>query len=43
MKKIMYGTIFLFVFILIVVMIVSSMHPVETVRYENGVIIDETD
>lgn len=43
MKKIMYGTILLFVAIMIIVIVVASFHPVETVKYENGAVVDEMD
>lgn len=41
MKRIMYGTIALFVGILIVTMIIAEQHPVRTVKYENGVVSEE--
>ncbi len=40
MKKFIYGTIFLFVSILIVVMIIAVNIPVEEVHYEDGVIVE---
>ncbi|MDZ7291572.1 MAG: hypothetical protein ONB44_16560 [candidate division KSB1 bacterium] len=42
MKKLMYGTIALFVIILIVVMIIAEQHPVRTVKYQNGEIVEST-
>ncbi len=41
MKKIVYGTIILFIAILIVVMVVASLQPVVTVKYENGTVVEE--
>ncbi len=38
MKKVIYGTIALFVGILILTMIIAEQHPVRTVKYEKGVI-----
>ncbi len=43
MKKIIYGTILLFVVIMLIVIIVASLRPVVTVKYENGAVIEETD
>ena len=37
----MYGTIALFVAILIIVIIVSIRTPVEMVKYEDGVIVED--
>jgi hypothetical protein len=36
MKKIVYGTIALFVAILIITAIIAQQHPVRMVKYENG-------
>ena len=41
MKKIIYGTILLFVAILIVLVIVAINTPVQTVKYENGAVIED--
>lgn len=41
MKRAMYGTIVLFVVIILVVIVLALMNPVRTVRYEDGVIIEE--
>ena len=41
MKKIMYGTLALFIAILIAVMIIASRTPVEMVKYENGVVVED--
>jgi hypothetical protein len=41
MRKVIYGTIVVFVAVLIVVAIVSQQHPVRTVKYENGVVSEE--
>jgi len=42
-KKIIYGTIFLFIAIMILVIIISSRHPVVTVKYENGAVVEDTE
>jgi hypothetical protein len=39
MKKIIYGTIALFIAILIIVIIVAEQHPVQLVKYENGEVV----
>ncbi len=41
MKRVMYGTIALFVGILIIVMIVAERNPVRTVKYENGSVVED--
>jgi hypothetical protein len=38
-KKIIYGTLVLFLGILVAVIIVASRHPVQMVKYENGVVV----
>lgn len=40
MKKFIYGTIFVFVTILVVVMIIAINTPVEEVHYKDGVIVE---
>jgi hypothetical protein len=39
MKRAIYGTIALFVGVLIVVWVVSLQHPVNTVKYEDGRVV----
>jgi len=39
MKRAIYGTIMLFVGVLIVVWVVSLQHPVHPVRYEDGRVV----
>jgi len=40
-KKVIYGTIILFVAILIATIIVASMHDVELVEYRDGKIVEQ--
>jgi hypothetical protein len=42
MKRIIYGTIILFVVIIIIVIVTALMTPVQMIRYEDGVIIEES-
>jgi low affinity Fe/Cu permease len=42
-KKFIYGTILLFVFIMIVVIIWAVNTPIKTVKYENGAVVEETE
>ncbi len=42
MKKLMYGTIALFVIIMLVVWIIAAQHPVRMVTYQNGEIVEST-
>ncbi len=41
MKKIIYGTIALFVGILIITFFIAEQHPVHEVKYEKGVISEK--
>lgn len=41
MKKVIYGTIILFVLILFVTIIVASRHDVVLVEYQNGEIVEQ--
>ena len=43
MKKIIYSTIFLFIAIMVLVIVIASRHPVVTVKYEDGVVVEETE
>ncbi len=42
MKKLMYGTIALFVIIMVVVIVIARQHPVQLVKYQNGEVIEST-
>lgn len=42
MKKLMYGTIALFVIIMVVVIVVAKQHPVQLVKYQNGEVVEST-
>ena len=41
MKRVIYATIALFVGILIIVLIVAERNPVQPVKYENGVVVED--
>lgn len=43
MKKVIYGTILLFVVILIIVMVVASGRDVVQVEYKDGVVVEMTE
>ena len=43
LKKVIYGTIILFIVIMITVIILAVNTPIKTVKYENGVVIEETE
>ncbi len=41
MKKVVYGTIIIFLAILIIVVIIAERNPPQTVTYKNGKIIED--